>query len=136
MAAGSHLRRTPVRHGFTLIELLVVIAIIAILASILTPAVQDALDRGRQAGCLCQMRTLSIGHLSYALENDGHIFAPDQLLSEDGSRDGRVIPETSTLVVGGYAGIGHFICPADGKVRRKPPYPWGDSRPIHVKPVP
>lgn len=60
-------------HRFTLIELLVVIAIIAILASILMPALQGARARAVGSQCAGNLKTLASSTQMYADANNGRI---------------------------------------------------------------
>lgn len=61
--------------GFTLIELLVVIAIIALLISILIPALKIAKQKASNAVCLVNTKNLSLGWYMYQNENDGKIMS-------------------------------------------------------------
>jgi prepilin-type N-terminal cleavage/methylation domain-containing protein/prepilin-type processing-associated H-X9-DG protein len=64
-------RNSTTKHrGFTLIELLVVIAVIAILMSILMPALNRAREQGRRAGCLSNLKNLTLAWIMYADAND------------------------------------------------------------------
>lgn len=64
-------RKTPNRAGFTLIELLVVISIIAVLMSLILPAVQQAREAGRRTQCLNNMHNLGIAVANFSGAKNG-----------------------------------------------------------------
>jgi prepilin-type N-terminal cleavage/methylation domain-containing protein len=63
------------KKGFTLIELLVVIAIIALLMSILMPALAKVREQGRTIGCLGNMRQWGLVCTMYAEANSGKLWS-------------------------------------------------------------
>jgi prepilin-type processing-associated H-X9-DG protein/prepilin-type N-terminal cleavage/methylation domain-containing protein len=59
--------------GFTLVELLVVIGIIAVLISVLLPALSRARQSGNQVKCMANMRSLGTALQMYASEQKGFL---------------------------------------------------------------
>jgi prepilin-type N-terminal cleavage/methylation domain-containing protein/prepilin-type processing-associated H-X9-DG protein len=58
------------RNGFTLIELLVVVAIIAVLISILLPALSSARERARGVICMTHVKQFGLGFTYYLNDNN------------------------------------------------------------------
>ena len=73
MPTFSSPRLSRNRHAFTLVELLVVIGIIAVLISILLPALGSARRSGLQAKSLNNIRQLGLGYCQYQVENRGSL---------------------------------------------------------------
>ncbi|XOV75417.1 MAG: type II secretion system protein [Phycisphaerales bacterium] len=62
---------TPRARAFTLIELLVVVAVIAILVSVLLPALSRSRDAARAAVCTGNLRQMGLLTRAFATSNDG-----------------------------------------------------------------
>jgi prepilin-type processing-associated H-X9-DG protein/prepilin-type N-terminal cleavage/methylation domain-containing protein len=58
------------RAAFTLIELLVVIVIISILATLLTPGIQKAVEKARSIACAANLRAIGASVQAYLADND------------------------------------------------------------------
>jgi prepilin-type N-terminal cleavage/methylation domain-containing protein len=63
------------RNGFTLIELLVVIAIIALLMSILMPALERVRRQARGVGCKSNLHQWGLMFAMYCDENNGNFYS-------------------------------------------------------------
>ena len=113
------------RRGFTLVELLVVIGIIAVLISILLPALGKAREQARTVACASNLRQLMFGFIMFA--NEHHQTMPggwydrgsrdpakqDWLL---GSGDWTGAPEAGTIF--SYVKDPRtYLCPSQDRIR-------------------
>lgn len=93
------------RVAFTLIELLVVIAIIAILASMLLPALSKAKERAKQIQCINNLKQVGLATLFY-VEDFGGLAQVDNILNSDFAW-GSILSSNQNL---GESKI--FLCPS------------------------
>jgi len=78
-----------VKKAFTLVELLVVISIIALLVSILMPALGRAREQAKQVVCAAHLHAIGAAMITYAADNDGKLVA---------AIDDEVLPNLYTLL--------------------------------------
>ncbi len=137
-----HRSSISTRRAFTLVELLVVIGIIALLVSILLPALNRVRDQGNVVKCASNLKQLAVALINYAAENKGRL--PPNI--NDGSSGGWGATNPAAqewfhndrlgryLRTGNQTGTGNvfppvMICPTapDGSSRTYAMNIWGSS---------
>jgi len=116
-------RQTKRTFGFTLIELLVVIAIIAILASMLLPALARAKAKAQQAVCLGNAKQWGLADSMYVEDNRQTFPFPRFQVSNSTDQD-----NPSWLAINGYHNLGQgddvWFNALPSYIANKPMYVW------------
>ncbi len=144
--AESHRPRARAEAGFTLVELLVVVAIISVLAMMLLPALERALNSAKQIACVNQERQIYSMHELYAGDyggrwtaiNPGNAYDPNRLYFDNQNWFNMLAPYVGYSncqkwdITNGSPNLAFFRCPAAVKskcaVRFDVVYGYAQSR--------
>ena len=123
------------KRKFTLVELLVVVAVIAVLISLLLPALGSARERGRSISCVNNLKQLFLGVGFYIDDNDFWLPLSKDAATAVGYADNYTYPY---LLMGGtmsdyswkrgkskgvYISLGQLACPTQSS-RPAPEWDW------------
>jgi prepilin-type N-terminal cleavage/methylation domain-containing protein len=117
---GRRLKERNSLKVFTLIELLVVIAIIAILASMLMPALSHARAVAKQVSCMSNQRQVTVAYSGYYFDNNDSVPTSGATFYDHWVSGYEVSGSTVWHYLGknGYLGVGKVIsnfAPAPGQ---------------------
>lgn len=102
------------RAGFTLVELIVVIAIISLLASLMLPGLQKAMEKARSMRCGNNLRQIGVAVLSAAQDNDNKYPKINEPLASPPYYPPEDNPQTLLQALTPYGIVDATVkCPAD-----------------------
>jgi prepilin-type N-terminal cleavage/methylation domain-containing protein/prepilin-type processing-associated H-X9-DG protein len=99
--------------SFTLIELLVVLAIVAILASLLLPALSKSKEAARGTACLSNLHQIGLALQIYVSENNNRMPEMRDKLPETNSIPTLALPSVDVVLRNHFGNTNVLRCPSD-----------------------
>jgi len=137
---GCVARKGAQPGAFTLIELLVVIAVIAILASLLLPALARAKAEAKKTNCLSNLKQLQLCYIMYYQDYNGAL-VPNNAIPTAEDNDSWMTGNATTMtnvsyIENGYLyaynrSTGIYVCPAETAMTTATPS-MGNPNPVAV----